>query len=130
VPGKLAPGATGGPTPSPGATLQPAETATRVVPARVYIRQYLNANQLAGALAGLYKVSLPTDPACEDNPTGLGSTSWHYSQNPNSVVGQLRCFTVTNAPRVLWTYTDKTMSARGEADSGKLPGLVRWWTTN
>jgi molecular chaperone DnaK (HSP70) len=28
------------------------------------------------------------------------------------------------------TYTDKSISLRGEAESGTLPGLVRWWTTN
>ena len=51
-------------------------------------------------------------------------------EDPNKVVGQLRCFKVSSEPRVLWTYTDKSISSRGEAESGTLPGLVRWWTTN
>ena len=87
------------------------------------------AHWCGGQLGGLYKVSLP-DNGCQETQTGEGSTTWHYVKDPNKVVGQLRCFKVSSEPRVLWTYADKSISSRGEAESGTLPGLVRWWTTN
>lgn len=58
--------------------------------------------------------------------SGTGSpTTWHYTETPDQVAGQIACGTYNNNPDVVWTKDESLLLA--DAQGPSLEDLHNWW---
>ena len=80
-----------------------------------------------GALDAAFDEAIRVNSELLECPgSGVDSpTTWHYTETPDQVVGQVACGTYNENPDIVWTNDEKLLLA--DAQSPNLEDLHDWW---